>query len=243
MGRRVRLRLHPRPAAGRDAPPLPDAGGTWIWRCHIDLTAANPDAWSFIRPLVEAVRRGDLHAAGLRPAATSTLDVLASCRRRSTPCRRRTSRLDPALADDVVYRMGVDPKRPLLLQVSRFDPWKDPIGVIDVYRGVRREYPDVQLALVGSMATDDPEGWKLYREVLRYAGDGRQPDAVHEPRRRRRARGQRVPAGVRGRAPEVAPRGLRADGVRGAVEGRAGGGRQRAAASRCRSGTTRAAGW
>ena len=75
-----------------------------------------------------------------------------------------------AFADDVVYRMGVDPNRPLLLQVSRFDPWKDPTGVIDVYRAVRREYPDVQLALVGSMATDDPEGWKLYREVLRYAG-------------------------------------------------------------------------
>jgi trehalose synthase len=78
--------------------------------------------------------------------------------------------LESSLADDVVYRMGMDPKRPLLLQVSRFDPWKDPTGVVDVYRAVKREHPDVQLALIGSMATDDPEGWRLYREVLRYAG-------------------------------------------------------------------------
>ena len=61
--------------------------------------------------------------------------------------------------------MGVDPNRPLLLQVSRFDPWKDPLGVIDVYRACVASIPDVQLALVGSMATDDPEGWKLYREM------------------------------------------------------------------------------
>ena len=66
--------------------------------------------------------------------------------------------------------MGVDAEEAAPAQVSRFDPWKDPSGVIDVYRAVEREHPDVQLALVGSMATDDPEGWKLYREVLRYAG-------------------------------------------------------------------------
>ena len=49
--------------------------------------------------------------------------------------------------------------RPLLCQVSRFDPWNDPLGVIDAYRILRIELPDVQLALVGSVATDDPEGW------------------------------------------------------------------------------------
>ena len=60
-------------------------------------------------------------------------------------------------------------KRPLLTQVSRFDPWKDPLGVIDAYRGVKETHPDVQLALVGSMAHDDPEGWEFYNQTVSYA--------------------------------------------------------------------------
>jgi len=86
------------------------------------------------------------------------------------PRSAKNVQLDPALADDVVHRLGVDPTRPLLLQVSRFDPWKDPKGVIDTYRAVKQEIPGIQLALVGSMATDDPEGWLIYKDVLRYAG-------------------------------------------------------------------------
>jgi trehalose synthase len=55
--------------------------------------------------------------------------------------------------------------------VSRFDPWKDPIGVIDAYREVTKEMPTVQLALVGSMATDDPEGWEFFHRTYEYAAD------------------------------------------------------------------------
>ena len=57
-----------------------------------------------------------------------------------------------------------------MTQVSRFDPWKDPLGVIDAYRLVKKEFPDVQLALVGSMAHDDPEGWDFYNQTVAYAG-------------------------------------------------------------------------
>jgi trehalose synthase len=85
------------------------------------------------------------------------------------PLSPKNALIDPALGESIVYRFGVDPHRPLLLQVSRFDPWKDPKGVIDVYRRVKREVPDVQLALIGSMASDDPEGWTIYKDVLRYA--------------------------------------------------------------------------
>ena len=58
-----------------------------------------------------------------------------------------------------------------MCQVSRFDPWKDPIGVIDAYKQVNEVHPDVQLALVGSMATDDPEGWEFFQRTYEYAGD------------------------------------------------------------------------
>jgi trehalose synthase len=73
--------------------------------------------------------------------------------------------------DDVVTRqvlgwIGIRTNRPLVTQVSRFDPWKDPLGVIAAYRLVREEMPDVQLTLVGSMATDDPEGWDVYRQIV-----------------------------------------------------------------------------
>jgi trehalose synthase len=60
---------------------------------------------------------------------------------------------------------GIDLSRPVLVQVSRFDPWKDPLGVIQVYRLVKAELPGVQLALIGAMAGDDPEGWEQLDRV------------------------------------------------------------------------------
>jgi trehalose synthase len=74
--------------------------------------------------------------------------------------------------DDAVYiceQFGIDVDRPLLCQVSRFDPWKDPLGVIDAYRIVKQQVPEVQLALVGSMASDDPEGWDFFNATVGHA--------------------------------------------------------------------------
>jgi trehalose synthase len=75
----------------------------------------------------------------------------------------------PEDASYVCNQFGIDVDRPLLVQVSRFDPWKDPMGVIDAYRRVTAEIPEVQLALVGSMATDDPEGWEFFNQTVAYA--------------------------------------------------------------------------
>src|SRR5438105_6351488 len=75
-------------------------------------------------------------------------------------------------AEDAAYivdQFGIHVERPLLTQVSRFDPWKDPLGVIDSYRLVKKRFPGVQLALVGSMAHDDPEGWEYYNQTVAYA--------------------------------------------------------------------------
>ena len=71
----------------------------------------------------------------------------------------------------IVRQFGVDVGRPLLLQVSRFDPWKDPLGVVDVYRIVKEQVPGVQLALLGSMASDDPEGWEYLEKVIDYVAE------------------------------------------------------------------------
>ena len=75
----------------------------------------------------------------------------------------------PEDAAFVCRQFGIDVDRPLITQVSRFDPWKDPIGVIDAYRQVTEEVPDAQLAMVGSMATDDPEGREYFQKTFEYA--------------------------------------------------------------------------
>src|SRR5438270_4753643 len=86
------------------------------------------------------------------------------------PLSPKNMALSPEDAAFVCDQFGIDVDRPLMCQVSRFDPWKDPLGVIDAYRLVNEEMPDVQLALVGSMATDDPEGWEFFNSTLEYAG-------------------------------------------------------------------------
>ena len=75
-------------------------------------------------------------------------------------------------AEDARYianQFGVDTDRPFMVQVSRFDPWKDPLGVIDAYRVVKEQVPEVQLVLIGSMAHDDPEGWDYWYKTVNYA--------------------------------------------------------------------------
>ena len=83
-----------------------------------------------------------------------------------SPKNMAFSREDAAF---ICKQFGIDPDRPLITQVSRFDPWKDPIGVIDAYRQVTEEVPDTQLAMVGSMATDDPEGREYFQKTYEYA--------------------------------------------------------------------------
>ncbi|WP_228281654.1 glycosyltransferase [Rubrobacter marinus] len=114
------------------------------------------------------LRRPDLHDEGVHPA-----------RRGAPGPRHHPPAIDPlspknmALSTDdarfITNQFGVDPERPFLLQVSRFDPWKDPLGVIDAYRMVKEEIPEVQLVLVGSMAHDDPEGWDYWYKTVNYA--------------------------------------------------------------------------
>jgi len=88
------------------------------------------------------------------------------------PLAPKNMTLVPDDAHYIVRQFGIDVDRPLLLQVSRFDPWKDPLGVVDAYRQVKERWPEVQLALIGSMASDDPEGWDYLEKLHAYvAGD------------------------------------------------------------------------
>jgi trehalose synthase len=139
-------------------------GAKWIWRCHIDTSAPNERVSRFLRPFIAEydamiftmaefllpelqAKRMAFIAPAIDPLATKNMDLPRDL------CRQ-------AMAD-----AGIDPSHPVLVQVSRFDPWKDPLGVIQVYRLVKAEMPSVQLALIGAMAGDDPEGWELLDRV------------------------------------------------------------------------------
>jgi trehalose synthase len=87
------------------------------------------------------------------------------------PLSRKNRPMRRTRAKKIVLGLGVDTDRPVMTQVSRYDPWKDPLGVIDAYRVVKSSVPDLQLVLMASMANDDPEGWEYLRLTQEHAGN------------------------------------------------------------------------
>jgi trehalose synthase len=140
----------------------------WIWRCHIDTSTPNPQVLDYLLPYIleydaqiytlEEYTPPDVKLPGLTiiPPAID-------------PLSPKNMALAPEDARYIVNQFGVDTEKPFIVQVSRFDPWKDPLGVIDVYRAVKEEVPEVQLVLIGSMAHDDPEGWDYWYKTVNYA--------------------------------------------------------------------------
>jgi trehalose synthase len=146
----------------------PHAHGRWIWRCHIDLTHASPLYWQLLRPYVEAYDAAIFTMPSFVQPDLS-IGTLAMIPPAIDPLSAKNTPLDARTVADAVASIGVDPDRPSLVQVSRFDPWKDPLGVIDVFRAVRAGVPGLQLVLLGAMADDDPEGAEYYWKAREYA--------------------------------------------------------------------------
>jgi trehalose synthase len=141
----------------------------WIWRCHIDLSEPNPEPIARLLPLISQYDVSVWHMEQYVPADHNGHDGVRIVPPAIDPLSPKNMALSPDDASFVCDQFGIDVDRPLICQVSRFDPWKDPMGVIDAYREVTREAPEVQLALVGSMATDDPEGWEFFQRTFEYA--------------------------------------------------------------------------
>ena len=140
----------------------------WIWRCHLDTSQPNQDVWDFVRPLLQGY---DATIFTLEQFVPQDIPVerTAIIPPAIDPESPKNIDLGRALTRGVLTWLGVNIQAPLIAQVSRFDPWKDPLGVIAAYKIARREIPSLQLALVGSMASDDPEGFEIYEEVQRVA--------------------------------------------------------------------------
>jgi trehalose synthase len=159
----------PQPAALIDYVNSTDA--RWIWRCHIDLSAPNEDVLNTLLPSIGRYDAAIFHLREYVPRNNGGRPPCYIWPPAIDPLTPKNMALSTEDARYIVDQFGIDVRRPLLTQVSRFDPWKDPLGVIDAYRGVKEEHSEVQLALVGSMAHDDPEGWDFYQQTVAYAGD------------------------------------------------------------------------
>ena len=139
-----------------------------MWRCHIDLSTPNPDTIAQLLPYLQDYSAVAVPHARVR-ARRGWTGTSTWCRPAIDPLTPKNMALLPEDAAYVCGQFGIDVDRPLICQVSRFDPWKDPLGVIDAYRVVKEKMPEVQLALVGSMASDDPEGWNFYNATVAHA--------------------------------------------------------------------------
>jgi trehalose synthase len=146
-------------------------GKRWIWRCHIDLSTPNPAPIERLLPMIEEYDASVWHMEQYVPNDMGAhRDAVRIMPPAIDPLSPKNMAFSPEDASFVCRQFGIDVDRPLITQVSRFDPWKDPIGVIDAYRQVTEQVPEAQLAMVGSMATDDPEGMEYFQKTFAYAG-------------------------------------------------------------------------
>jgi len=141
----------------------------WIWRCHIDLSEPNPEPIARLLPMIEEYDATVWHMPAYVPQGVNGHNGVKIIPPAIDPLSPKNMAFSPDDAAFVCRQFGIDVDRPLITQVSRFDPWKDPMGVIDAYRIVHETVPEAQLALVGSMATDDPEGWDFFQRTFEYA--------------------------------------------------------------------------
>jgi len=142
-------------------------GRRWVWRCHIDSSDPNPEVWSFVARHLDVYDAVVFTADEFVQPEVPVERVVVSPPS-IDPMSPKNADLADVTVHDICTQYGIDMQRPLIAQVSRFDPWKDPFGVIAAYQLVKEQVPDVQLILAGSLAHDDPEGLKIYEDVMTY---------------------------------------------------------------------------
>lgn len=146
----------------------PNRKGHWIWRCHIDLSHPYRPVWKYLRKFVEDY---DASIFSLSDFAQELPHPEYLIPPSIDPLSDKNIDLEAAEIDAIYERFGLDPLRPVMLQVSRFDRFKDPLGVIHAFRLARKYVPDLQLVLAGGGASDDPEGEAVLSEVEAFSGD------------------------------------------------------------------------
>jgi len=148
----------------------PARQGKWVWRCHIDVSHPFRPVWKYLR---EYVRHYDASIFSLAEFAQGLPHPQYIIPPSIDPLSDKNIVLPADEVDSVYTNFHIDPDRPLLVQVSRFDRFKDPLGVIAAYKLVKKFVPSVQLVLAGGGAIDDPEGEQVLKEVRENASGDR----------------------------------------------------------------------
>ncbi len=136
----------------------------WIWRCHVDLSHPNPAVWEYLLPFINEYNAVVLslpeYAQPIAPPQAFIMPAI-------NPFSLKNGDLDEAAIEDRLEHYGIPADKPIVAQISRFDRWKDPEGVIQAFHQVEREV-DARLVLLGNIATDDPEGQEVFEELLKH---------------------------------------------------------------------------
>ena len=133
----------------------------WVWRCHVDLSAPNPDLWAYLAPFIE---RYDAVVLSLPEYAQKMITPQRFIMPAINPFSTTNRTLTEADIADRLDHYGIPTDLPLVVQVSRFDKWKDPQGVIQAFN-IARKQVKATLVLVGNVATDDPEGQEVFASL------------------------------------------------------------------------------
>ncbi len=157
-----------------DPQPLPlasflqDRKGKWVWRCHIDMSRPFRQVWKYLRKYVNAYDASIFSLSNFAQQLNHPIYLIAPS---IDPLHEKNVELHKREINQVYREFGIDRNRPMILQVSRFDRFKDPLGVIQAYKYAKKFIPDLQLVLAGGGASDDPEGEMVLNEVRMVAMD------------------------------------------------------------------------
>jgi len=156
-----------------DPQPLPLIAYTekrqpWIWRLHIDISDPNRDLWEFVKGYISRYDRMIISDKAYKKSDLELEEVIIHPA--IDPLTEKNMDLSDEMVKEELSKHDIPLDRPIISQISRFDIWKDPEGVVEIYRDVKERY-ECRLVLCGSMASDDPEGWEVFQKVEENARD------------------------------------------------------------------------
>ena len=141
---------------------FPDRKGKWVWRCHIDTSSAPRCIWKYCRPFIDRYDASVFSLENFKQSLPHPVYIIAPS---IDPLSEKNIDLSVEEIKGVLLRFNIDPDRPLIIQVSRFDSFKDPKGVIRAFQLSKKYQPGLQLILAGGSAYDDPESVAVLQEI------------------------------------------------------------------------------
>ena len=144
----------------------PDRKGKWVWRCHIDASHPYRPVWKYLHQYVSPYDASIFSLAAFAQELPHPQYLIPPS---IDPLSEKNAELDSTEIHDTARKYRIDPQRPVVVQISRFDRFKDPVGVIQAYQLAKQFVPALQLVLAGGGATDDPEGEAVLSEVQAFA--------------------------------------------------------------------------